>query len=82
MEAENIPLTIYAQGVVEPLTASELITQVNGRVAWVSLTSMPGFFKQGEPLVKLESEDYEARVGLAKPVKFERWQNLNTQPSN
>ena len=25
-----------------------------------------GFFKQGEPLVKLESEDYEARVGLAE----------------
>ena len=35
MEAENIPLTIYAQGVVEPLTESELITQVNGRVDWV-----------------------------------------------
>ena len=67
MEAENIPLTIYAQGVVEPLTASELITQVNGRVAWVSPNfNAGGFFKQGEPLVKLESEDYEARVGLAE----------------
>ena len=67
MEAENIPLTIYAQGVVEPLTASELITQVNGRVAWVSPNfNAGGVFKQGEPLVKLESEDYEARVGLAE----------------
>jgi RND family efflux transporter MFP subunit len=67
MEAENIPLTIYAQGVVEPLTASELITQVNGRIAWVSPNfNAGGFFKQGEPLVKLESEDYEARVGLAE----------------
>ena len=67
MEAENIPLTIYAQGVVEPLTASELITQVNGRVAWVSPNfNAGGFFKQGESLVKLESEDYEARVGLAE----------------
>ena len=67
MEAENIPLTIYAQGVVEPLTASELITQVNGRVAWVSPNfNAGGFFKQGEPLVKLESEDYEAGVGLAE----------------
>ena len=67
MEAENIPLTIYAQGVVEPLTASELITQVNGRVAWVSPHfNAGGFFKQGEPLVKLESDDYEARVGLAE----------------
>ena len=67
MEAENIPLTIYAQGVVEPLTASELITQVNGRVAWVSPNfNAGGFFKQGEPLVKLESDDYEARVGLAE----------------
>ena len=67
MEAENIHLTIYAQGVVEPLTASELITQVNGRVAWVSPNfNAGGFFKQGEPLVKLESEDYEARVGLAE----------------
>ena len=67
LEAENIPLTIYAQGVVEPLTASELITQVNGRVAWVSPNfNAGGFFKQGEPLVKLESEDYEARVGLAE----------------
>ena len=67
MEAENIPLTIYAQGVVEPLTASELITQVNGRVAWVSPNfNAGGFFKQGEPLMKLESDDYEARVGLAE----------------
>ena len=67
MEAENIPLTIYAQGVVEPLTASELITQVNGRVAWVSPNfNAGGYFKQGEPLVKLESDDYEARVGLAE----------------
>ncbi len=67
MESENIPLTIYAQGVVEPLTASELITQVNGRVAWVSPNfNAGGYFKQGEPLVKLESDDYEARVGLAE----------------
>ena len=67
MEAENIPLTIYAQGVVEPLTASELITQVHGRVAWVSPNfNAGGYFKQGEPLVKLESDDYEARVGLAE----------------
>ena len=67
MEAENIPLTIYAQGVVEPLTASELITQVNGRVAWVSPNfNAGGYFKQGEPLVRLESDDYQARVGLAE----------------
>ena len=67
MEAENIPLTIYAQGVVEPLTVSELITQVHGRVAWVSPNfNAGGYFKQGEPLVKLESDDYEARVGLAE----------------
>ena len=67
MEAENIPLTIYAQGVVEPLTESELITQVNGRVDWVSPNfNAGGSFKKGEALVKLESEDYEARVGLAE----------------
>ena len=54
MEAENIPLTIYAQGVVEPLTESELITQVNGRVDWVSPNfNAGGSFKKGLSLIHI-----------------------------
>lgn len=70
MVAEDIPLKIHAQGVVEPLTASELIAQVSGRIDWVSPKfNAGGTFKAGEPLLRLEQADYTARVGLAEARK-------------
>ena len=36
MEAENIPLTIYAQGVVEPLTAS--LTKFMASTGWSTMS--------------------------------------------
>ncbi|MGA0168154.1 MAG: hypothetical protein ACO3JV_00705, partial [Pseudomonadales bacterium] len=63
MVAEDIPLKIYAQGVVEPLTASELIAQVSGRIDWVSPNfNAGGTFSAGEVLLRLEQADYIARV--------------------
>ncbi len=70
MVAEDIPLKIYAQGVVEPLTASELIAQVSGRIDWVSPNfNAGGAFNAGEVLLRLEQADYIARVGLAEARK-------------
>ena len=58
---QALPLVVRSQGTVVPRTESELIPEVSGRVVWMSPALVSGgFFDQGDPLLRVERNDYEA----------------------
>jgi len=51
-------LKVRAQGTVLPNTESDLISEVPGRIVWMSPTmNSGGFFNQGDVLLRLENKD-------------------------
>lgn len=59
----ELPLTVRTQGTVAPRTESALVPEVGGSVVWVSPgLASGGFFRSGDPLVRLDPTDYELRV--------------------
>jgi RND family efflux transporter MFP subunit len=65
----DVRLTVRTQGTVTPRTESALVPEVAGRVVWVSPALVSGgFFRAGEPLVRLDPTDYELRVQRAGAV--------------
>ncbi|XOV88991.1 MAG: efflux RND transporter periplasmic adaptor subunit [Pseudomonadota bacterium] len=67
IDKETVRLKVRSQGTVLPLTSSELIPEVSGRVEWVSPNLVPGgVFEQGDVLLRIESQDYEAAVQRAR----------------
>lgn len=51
---------VKTQGTVKPRTEADLVPEVSGRVVWIAPSLAPGgFFEAGDPLVRLESRDYE-----------------------
>ena len=84
MEAENIPLTIYAAGRGRAANSVGLITQVNGRVAWVSLTSMPAVTSTRRTAGELEWTIMKPALGWRKPgsssARRIRTRNLRIKP--
>ncbi len=64
---EPIQLTVHSQGTVVPNTESELIPEVSGRVVWVSPALVNGgYFEEGEPLLRLEDNDYRSTLARAR----------------
>ena len=69
---EPARLSVTAQGSVEPRSESDLVTEVSGRIVWVSPNlASGGFFGAGEPLLRIDPRDYEvtlegARAALAR----------------
>ena len=64
---EPIQLTVHSQGTVVPNTESELIPEVSGRVIWKSPALVNGgFFEAGEPLLRLEDNDYRSTLARAR----------------
>jgi RND family efflux transporter MFP subunit len=62
----DVRLTVQTQGTVTPRTESALVPEVAGRVVWVSpALAAGGFYRAGEPLVRLDPTDYELRVARA-----------------
>jgi RND family efflux transporter MFP subunit len=54
---------VRSQGTVEPRTEANLVPEVSGRVVWISpALAVGGYFKQGEPLLRLEKRDFELAV--------------------
>lgn len=61
--AEDVRLDVFGQGTVQPRTESSLVAEVDGRVLWVAPSLVSGgFFKKGDPLVRLDATDYELAV--------------------
>jgi RND family efflux transporter MFP subunit len=64
---EPIQLTVHSQGTVVPNTLSELIPEVSGRVVWMSPALVNGgYFEAGQPLLRLEDNDYKSTLTRAR----------------
>lgn len=67
IKPEPIQLTVRSQGTVVPSTESELIPEVSGRVIWKSPSLVNGgYFEAGEPLLRLEDNDYRSNLTRAR----------------
>jgi RND family efflux transporter MFP subunit len=54
---------VRTQGTVEPRSEADLVPEVSGRVVWIaSSLARGGFFKKGDPLLRLEGRDFELAV--------------------
>ncbi len=61
-----VQLWVSAQGEVAPRTESDLVTEVAGRIVWVSPRSAAGgFFEAGDVLARIEARDYEVALERA-----------------
>ena len=71
-ERKSIRLNVTAQGTVSPRTATQLMSEVSGRVKSLSPgLASGGFFEEGEILLQLDDIDYiaaveEARAAIAR----------------
>lgn len=69
---ETVTLQVHSQGSVMPSMESQLIPEVSGRVVWMSPKLVAGgFFNEGEPLIRVEPQDYNnsrdrARASLVR----------------
>lgn len=71
---ETVRMRVSTHGTVVPRTESELVPEVAGRVEWVSPALVSGgFFALGEPLLRIESLDYELALeqGRARRARAE-----------
>jgi multidrug efflux system membrane fusion protein len=56
-------LRVRAQGTVEPRTEIDLVSEVAGRIVWVSPElASGGFFDTGDVLVRIDRRDYEVSL--------------------
>jgi RND family efflux transporter MFP subunit len=62
-QTETLRYSVRSQGTVAPRTEADLVPEISGRVVWVSPSLAPGgFFKEGEPLLRVEPRDFELAV--------------------
>lgn len=60
-------LKVTSQGTVEPKIKSTLVSEVSGKIIWVSPAFVNGgLFKEGETLVKVDARDYETSLKTAE----------------
>lgn len=66
-QARDVQIRVAAHGTVEPRTESDLVSEVSGRVLWVSPALVAGgFFEEDDPLLRVEPHDYETAVERAR----------------
>ncbi len=71
----RIPLT--SRGVVDARTETKLVSEVSGKVVWVSPKWVNGgFFKQGEVMLKIDNASYKNQVAQAKSKLAQAISNL------
>lgn len=63
----DVQIRVATHGTVEPRTESDLVSEVSGRVLWVSPALVEGgFFEKDEPLLRVEPNDYETGLERAR----------------
>jgi RND family efflux transporter MFP subunit len=66
---EDIRMIVYGFGTAEPKVKVQIVPQVSGRVVNCHANFVEGgFFKAGEPLVKVDPRDYELAVENAEAI--------------
>jgi RND family efflux transporter MFP subunit len=67
--ASTHTFTVTTNGTVKPRTSTALVSEVAGKVVWVSPSFADGgFFEENDVLVKLDPRDYELAVVTARGV--------------
>lgn len=62
-ETQTLTYRVRSQGTVSPRTEANLVPEVSGRVVWISPSlAAGGFFKEGDPLLRLDRRDFELAV--------------------
>ena len=70
VEPQPLRFTVTAHGTVESPIESELRSQIEGEVLWVSpQLSAGGFFEAGEPLIRIDPLDYEHELEAAQAAR-------------
>ena len=70
VEPQALRFTVTAHGTVESPIESELRSQIEGEVLWVSpRLSAGGFFEAGEPLIRIDPLDYEHELEAAQAAR-------------
>ncbi len=72
LEAQNFPVSINTQGIVEPRTTTTLIPRIAGEIIKVSSSFRPGgFFEPGDTLISIDSTDYKLDIKSAQATLSE-----------
>jgi RND family efflux transporter MFP subunit len=67
LKSEDLKVEIAAQGKVEPVTQTMLLSEVGGAIEWVAPElKAGGYFKQGAVMLKLSKADYDAQLAQAR----------------
>ena len=67
VHTESIKVEIDAQGMVEPVTQTMLLSEVAGAIEWISPElKAGGYFKKGETMLRMSKADYESQLAQAK----------------
>jgi len=74
LNASNYPVWIESYGSAEPLTRTQLVSDVSGRVINVANNIRAGAsFKQGDILLTIDPRDYRIEVDVAKSTVADAW---------
>jgi RND family efflux transporter MFP subunit len=66
---EDLQMIVYGFGTAEPKVSVQVVPQVSGQVVNCHVNFVEGgFFKAGEPLVKIDPRDYELAVENAEAI--------------
>lgn len=80
VEKETLKLQLPSQGMVEPARETQVAAEVAGKVVWVSEKfEAGGQFSKGEPMIRLETADYESALAQAKSSKAQAELALATE---
>ena len=80
LQAQNYPIQIHTQGIVEPRTTTTLIPRISGEIIKVSPSFRPGgFFESGDILLTIDSTDYELDIKSAQATLSEALFNFKEE---
>ncbi len=67
VQPQEVSLTVHSQGTVQPTVQSDLIPEISGQVVWMSPNLVAGgYFKKGDPLLRLDRADYQDAATRAR----------------
>lgn len=67
---QTIQLSVSSQGSVAPRTESFLVSEVSGRVMWISPALVAGGrFEKDEPLLRIDQRDYQSAVARGESAE-------------
>lgn len=74
LQASTYPVWIESYGTAEPLTRTQLVSDVSGRVIEVSNNIRAGAsFKAGDILLTIDPRDYQIEIDITKSMVADAW---------